>query len=135
MNRDILFRGKRLNGDEWFEGDLSKVVHNDGSCYIFPAYGYNSPDWYEVDPETVCQYTGLTDKNGRKIFEGDIICNHYDDAYPEDETLAAVLWNGCKWGIKEKGSSDICDFELSDAENAEIVGNVFDNSKLLEDLK
>jgi len=149
--REILFKAKRRNWKElpkekwWVEGNL--VLSND-SDKEFKAIiilkensnmflsknecdlGFES--WYLVDPETICQYTGFDGKNRKKIFEGDIICNYYDSEHLEDETLSAVLWNGYKWGIREEGSSDICDFELSDAENAEIVGNVFDNLELLE---
>ncbi len=64
--REILFRGRQKGGTEWFEGDLSFLVHDKRECYIFPPDGYNSPDCYEVDPDTVGQYTGSKDKNGKK---------------------------------------------------------------------
>ena len=87
--REILFRGKRIDNGEWVEGDLSYHVH-DGEVYVFPGNGYDSSDNYEVDSETVCQYTGSTDRNGRKIFEGDILSAHLDNQHPEDMTYVQI---------------------------------------------
>lgn len=69
--REILFKAKRLDNGKWVEGSL--LVYLDGDRFICCDNGV--PDClykYEVDPATVCQYTGLTDKNGVNIFEGDI---------------------------------------------------------------
>src|SRR5690606_36224993 len=80
MNREILFRGKRVDSGEWVEGDLIHGVnHKRGKIFILPieggvsslSSGIDPIDGWEVLPETVGHFTGLTDKNGTKICEGD----------------------------------------------------------------
>lgn len=80
MSREILFRGLRLNDDgkrttEWVYGGYEKQA--DGKVFITPS---KKGIWaYEVDAATVGQFTGLEDKNGDKIFEGDVLMNHGDE--------------------------------------------------------
>lgn len=140
--REILFRGKRLDNGEWVEGDLSYHVH-DGEVYIFPKNGYDSPDCYEVDPKTVCQYTGLTDKNGKKIFDGYIISKRVNiyslgGMKPTGERMlkGTVIWDESStiypggWSINAKdehGNDTVYAFD----NGFEVIGNIFDNPELV----
>ena len=127
--REILFRGKHMHvcpenkhlDGTWVEGYLEDENHiNDGKCEFL------------IDPETICQYTGLTDKNGKKIWEGDILEGHLDDKFPEDVTREKVIWHESGWKTDEPGCVDKEYLDEFDTENFEVVGNVFDNPELLE---
>lgn len=127
--REILFRGKRIDNGEWKYGYLYGIWEQG---YILWGMTNNVPNMVEVDPETICQYTGLTDKNGKKIWEGDILEGHLDDKFPEDVTREKVIWHENGWKTEEPGCVDKEYFDEFDAENFEVVGNVFDNPELLE---
>lgn len=133
--REILFRGKRIDNGEWVEGDL---IHSlDGRIAI-------SADDYllEVQSETVCQYTGLTDRNGRKIFEGDIVKGV---AYSTD-FIGYIVWIdeiagfGVRYFNKHREPTAwenssilkaIQRWKHSNEFQSEIIGNIFDNSGLI----
>lgn len=129
--REILFRGKRLNFDGWAHGDLSYQVHN-GKVYVFPKGRYDISDFYEVDPATVGQNTGLTDKNGVKIFEGDICrCEMMnDDGKIYDAGVYVVEW------YKENAMFTLIsqneELEFGFLSGYEVIGNIHDNPELLE---
>ena len=84
---------------------------------------------YLVDPETICQDTGLTDKDGRKIFEGDILSAHLDDKHPEDITYVQITWDGFSWCMKESTEDDV--MSEYDCNTFEVCGNIFDNPELI----
>ena len=90
------------------------------------------PNMIEVDPTTICQCTGLKDKNGKLIWENDIMVAHLDDYYPEDKTYAKILWRKNGFYIIENGSEDISPIDKFDQDHFEVCGNIFDNAELLE---
>ena len=128
MKREILFRGKRTDNGEWVYGNLidsdsivGKIVDFDGE-YFIPEF------WYKVDTETVGQFTGLTDNNGNKIFDGDIV-RFYD--YSEDELVnGVVVFNAdfCSFCVSMKGHEDVT---LMAQWQYEVIGNIYDNKVLL----
>lgn len=128
--REILFRGKRKDNGKWVYGYYSYCT--DGNIlshriYIGFGEGYGtnklSDVWYEVIPETVGQYTGLTDKDGTEIFEGDIVLHkNQKDFIFYDEELAAFV---CKDSF-QKGASWLYTHEF------ELIGNIFENPELLK---
>lgn len=135
--REILFRAKHIHA-------LPQNEHLNGTW----VYGYlcdenyiNSPELegeFLIDPETVCQYTGLTDKNGRKIFEGDIVRENVEDAEETgtDKFIYSVLYSEEHTAFT---TSDVIGegyFEpLAEyiSGNAEVIGNIFDNPELIGD--
>ena len=141
--REILYKAKRIDTGEWVEGYLVKTRYNtyhDGYRIIDKdGINYDELDYYEpsfisyvIDKTTICQCTGLKDKNGKLIWENDIMVAHLDDDYPEDETYIRILWYESGFCSKEKGSEDISPIDKFDQEHFEVCGNIFDNPQLLE---
>lgn len=87
----------------------------------------------EIDSKTLCQFTGLCDKNGKKIWEDDILMAHLDEFYPEDATYETVEWGVAGWVAHETGSTDREYIDKFDLEHYEVVGNIFDNKELLQE--
>lgn len=128
--REILFRGKRIDNGKWEYGDLMR--DNVGGSYVFPNEAENLYLEYEVDPATVGQYSGLTDKNGEKIFEGDIIedCNNRIGyvAWLPQECGYVVVWekSDSRLGHRNRGSGYYQDTTIS------VIGNIHDNPELVK---
>lgn len=159
MNREILFRAKRKDNGEWVEGYYCKTrIGNDEkpSDVIFVPFKVSRNEewgWMKVDPDTICRYTGFTDKNGKEIWENDILRGHGND-----DDLAKVVFGefnvidvethekvdrviGWHTKVIETDVLSKCepfclpmpltDFYIKQCEY-EVVKNVFDNPELLE---
>lgn len=134
--RDIKFRGKRTDNGEWVYGVPTKdgrgemvMVENIFECEEYNCRGANC---LYVDENTVGQYTGLKDKNGTKIFEGDMISTDLERPYNIVEYRNGCFMLNCYDG---KPYYDIM-FSTSDELNAkcdytEVIGNIYDNPELL----
>ncbi len=127
MNREILFRAKCKVDGKWVEG---YVIKNYGVCLIMTPAPRSIV--YSIDPNTICQYTGETDKHRQRIYEGDILEAHLDDLFPGDVTRVCVVFENMKWCLVQKGR--IPDpFETGEGKYWEVIGNVFDNPELIGD--
>ena len=140
MNREILFRGKRKDNGEWIEGFYAECKNmafissmpcvktmRGSSCDgrgITDYYGLEF--FYEVVPETVSRYTGLTDKNGRRIFEGDIL--------KQGNHKYVVEWcDDCTMFVLPCITNEMLesDFTIHYGYEFEVCGNIQDNPELL----
>lgn len=157
--REILFRGKRRDNDEWVYGYyvcLNGKEHRIYSGFAETDCGDYYPDWYEVIPDTVGQFTGITDRNGTKVFEGDILLIHqflFDGTEYEKELIGKVVYDNeqacyavdsCIHDEIQKymGYDDTAEFVKEKIplcllyglheESYTIIGNIFDNPELLE---
>ena len=142
MNREILFKAKRKDNGEWVEGYLFEF--QPCQYMICDKKEYERPSTlpvlcffrccsYAIDPDTLSQYTGLTDKNGQKIWENDI-CDR-KEKYPE-----IVAYNKGDWQLDysyafgKEMHSNACNlgFYACERNCVEVIGNIFDNEDLLE---
>ena len=143
--RDIIYRGKRKDNGEWVEGYYARICETS----VISTGKLDLTEWnnikakmFVIIPETVGQYTGLTDKNGKKIFEGDIV--KLTDDYNDFEWKAVVVFGNpggayC-WGWNflpidgYKGTTDILMWVEMEATGAycEVIGNIYDNPELMK---
>ena len=153
--REILFKAKRKDSGEWIEGSLIDLDIDSGYCYIVPPYKKASilpinfliTDRMKlVDPKTLCQFTGLCDKNGKRIWEGDIISYQRDNddcPFPNKDTkkrFGKVFYQGFRStfaiGMGRNGSRSINDDLWKYVQNGnrvDAIGNRFDNPELLQE--
>lgn len=128
MNDRYLFRGNRKDGQGWIEGDL---VHTRTTTQGVVPEIYTLDMSYEVDPETVGQCTGLKDKNGKLIFEGDIVKGLFNFGL---EIMSVCTFKDGAFGLTSKkcGAYHFSAFTSMCNVKYEVIGNIRDNLELLE---
>lgn len=133
--REVIFRGKRADNGEWIEGSLLGIDWCDKPSTYSIAPNTPVSVFYSVIPETVGQYTGLTDKNGKRIFEGDICrFKRFNDVHIgkivfNATTASFVMWYQPIVGAYgEKATQKML---LSVCDDIEVIGNIHDNPELL----
>lgn len=147
MAREILFKAKRIYNGEWVEGSLLQTTAVSLKSFIVPSacYTFDKWDWAEwlhVDTDTICQWTGLCDKNGNKIWENDVVKKHfytdYDAFANSEEYVGVVKFIDCAWVVETVREKNKCIrpiFEAmaysQDVKYFEVIGNIFDNPELL----
>lgn len=148
MNREIIFKAKRKDNGEWVKGYYQKRFDLDGNeqHLIFWSKSYTVWEYAEINPDTICQYTGLKDKNGKEIWENDILRYSYDyDGSPFLKNgeeikycVGAVFWSEwrgswavCGRGNKKYTNNDVFKYNRN-PNRTEVIGNIFDNPELLE---
>ena len=148
MNREIKFRGKRIDNGEWVYGGYHKHIkrqispigdslQDDDIAHLIIQSGF--ADWnipkplhgIEVIPETVGQYTGLKDKNGKEIYEGDIVCDRWANFY------TPIFRNGIYMAYNVKDlhltkQEPSTQFNVIWKNGCEVIGNIYENPELLE---
>lgn len=133
--RTIKFRGKRIDNGEWAYGSLAETH---GKLFIGIPTTHDNPvymmDWHEVDPATVGQFTGLLDKNGKEIYEGDILMLGSSDA-----GICEVKWNESQLAFcirfyyeRNLGTRPLGAW-ARDGKDIAILGNIHDNPELLNE--
>lgn len=139
--REILFRGKDFSGvinHNWCFGSLDTI--EDDRAIIIYSDRFGNKCRIFVDPSTIGQYTGLTDKNGTKIFEGDIVTyedavadfeGYHDEVFLNCGEVGISAWDGIYFTNRQ--TVDMSDlYESETTVDCEVIGNIFDNPELLE---
>jgi|SRR5690554_702927 len=148
--REIKFRGKQLGNGEWVYGCLIKMDSQGSQSFIYPFYeGASSMSCGQlvaltmqaIDLETVGQYTGLKDKNGREIYEGDVVRTHFSFDHATTQEPFVITWNDKKAmfeGVKPKDHTEkdgyLTRFSFFPEQRFiyEVIGNIYENPELLE---
>jgi hypothetical protein len=130
--REILFRGKFSDNGNWIEGSLivGRDLESGELIYLISPLSAYYTEVKKVMPESVSEFTGLTDKNGTKIFEGDILVFCKGATHP-----IKVYWDGLGWKFLRNGKRIEDAFEcniISHIKYCEVIGNIHDNPELLK---
>ena len=132
MNDRYLFRAKRIDNGEWVEGSLfaegeiTEIIR--GTCNTIGIEGV------DVNPETICQCTGLKDKNGNLIWENDVVgfldAYSTENGYAEADCIGKVAWDDETISFQVTNRLSAESYEVLD--ECSVIGNIFDNKELLE---
>lgn len=142
MNDRCLYRAKRMDNGEWVEGFyftdnkrhyiITKIIDDNNAIYGHMA----AFEVFVVNPSTICQCTGLRDRNGKLIWENDILgfldVLQYDNGYSEHYCIGRVIWDEETISFQVTERLFCESYEVLDGD-CEVVGNIFDNPELLEE--
>ena len=148
MEDRYLFRGKRIDNGEWVQGNLvwSDDTDDDYKAVIIPTTNSNMftrggargdlgfENWCRVDPSTICQRTGLKDKNGKLIWENDVVgfwdTYSTENGHAEMDCIGKVVWDDETISFQVTNRLYAESYEVLD--ECSVIGNIFDNPELLE---
>ena len=127
------FRGQKIDTKEWIYGSFIQMNSNEHQCFIFPE---NTPlcieltDFYTIPvlKETVGQYAGQHDRNGKEIYEGDLVIVEQED----ESELIEIKWYDDASRFVLAASTYTCDFDNYSGEDCEVIGNIYENPELLK---
>lgn len=129
--RKILFKGKRKDNGEWVQGDLSQ--HKNGKKFIKCGSATSS---YEVVPESVGQYVGLTDKNDNQVFEGDIVEGHCHSQWNHRLQRCAIVYDRDSFKSRHylnyPNEEHYFEYKVLFSKDVVVIGNIHDNPELLK---
>ena len=132
--REILFKGKRIDNGEWVVGQYVNTCYPGNGKETGHFIVVYPNEYHEIYTSTLCQFTGLCDKNGKKIWENDI-CDR-KEKYPEVVKMANGDWTlDYSYAIGRDYGNSYCNlgFYVNERKCVEVVGNIFDNPELLQE--